>query len=301
VRPRTRRIAFIKMQCAGNHFVVVDAEKAAALDWPRLARAACRHHFGVGADGLMVLDRSPGRGYRVRMFNPDGSEDTCGNGTLCVARLLWHEKRFEGKSLRLELLTGPVEVRRHADGPRQGAFSLRMGRPDFAPEAVPADADAEVVLKPIEVAGVRLRVSSVGVGTPHTVIFDEALPDDEAFERLAPEIEFHPLFPEQTSVSWAVAEGPGRVRVRVWERGGVGESLGCGTGACAVAAVGRRLGMLDAPVVVVSPGGELEVAFDKAGHAWLTGTPEGVFEGTIESPAGPAPSKGRSPTAPPDG
>jgi len=277
-----RRIAFTKMQCAGNHFIVVDAMGEPPEDWPRLARTACRHHFGVGADGLMVLDRSPGGGYRVRMFNPDGSEDTCGNGTLCVAHLLWDEKPFEGEALRLELPTGPAEVRRRTESGRGEVFSVNMGRPDFAPETVPADADAEVVRKPIQAGGVCLRVSSVGVGTPHTVIFAEALPDDETFERLAPHVEFHPLFPEQTSVSWAVAEGRDRVRVRVWERGGVGESLGCGTGACAVAAVGRRLGLLDPPVVVVSPGGELEVAFDKAGHAWLTGTPERVFEGVLE-------------------
>ena len=273
-------VTFTKMHSAGNDFVVL--REPAGADLPALARQLCRRRYGVGADGIMVLSRAAEDAYRVRMFNPDGSEDTCGNGTLCIALYLWQEALVHQTAFSLETLTGSKEVRVQPAQAAPTSVSVNMGRADFSPAAIPAAPDSgEILSKRLDIDGVPVVVSSVSTGTPHTVIFTDALPGDREFRRLAPRIEFHPLFPEQTSVSWGVVEAQDRVRVRVWERGAVGESLGCGTGACAIAAIGRRLGLLANRVTVASKGGELGVAFDERDGAWLTGRPVRVFEGVL--------------------
>ena len=278
-------IDFVKMQSAGNDLLMVNAIGLPPLDWSAVARYLCRRHFSIGADGLMVIERT-GRGqYYARMFNPDGSEDMCGNGTLCSAVFLQHEGLIDGDEIRLTTLSGVKDVRFTIENGRGVAATVNLGRPQFDPTSIPARFDGQVVLKrELVIDGTRFTVSSLSTGTAHTIIFDDALPDDDCFEAWAPMIEEHEQYPEKTSVTWAVVDSEDRVRVRIWERGGVGESLACGTGACAVAAAGHRLGLTSSRVTVASKGGELMVELDDGSNTWLAGRPRRVFAGRIRYP-----------------
>jgi len=281
-----RVIPFVKMQGAGNDFVVLAQEAAWGLDLAAAARAACARRTGIGADGLLVIGPSRAADAHMRMLNPDGTEDMCGNGLRCAARwlaaggsperLLARAPEPQGWTASIETLAG---VRR-AEIPRPGGpVVVEMGRPDFRPQAIPARLEApRIVDFPLEVAGEALRITSLSTGTAHTVLFVDTLPEDEKFERVSRALERHLLFPERTSVLWAVPEGRARARVRIWERG-AGETWGCGTGACAVAAAGLELGLLDAPVQVVGRGGPLEVEWDPSGPMRLIGGAEAVFAG----------------------
>ena len=233
---------------------------------------------------MMVVDR-PDERLRARMFNPDGSEDTCGNGTLCAAVFAQRRGLVDGDRFEVDIRSGRAAVALEGSD-RAGVC---MGRPDFRPAAIPAATEGRALLEHNLALGKdSVTLSAVSTGTAHAVIFASRLPDDEEFLRLAPLIERHAIFPEGASVSWARVESLGRVQVRVWERGGVGESLSCGTGACAVAAVGQRLRRLDRHVTVVFRGGKLVVDSDAKGGLWLHGRPQVVYAGHIPIGEGPA-------------
>ena len=174
--------------------------------------------------------------------------------------------------------TGRLAVR----GGQTVAVSINMGRAHFEPARIPARFEGKNLLQHmLQVKGGNFTISSVSTGTTHTIIFDNSLPDDDQFFNCAPQIENHPLFPRKTSVIWAAVDSPERVRVRIWERGAVGESLSCGTGAVAVAAVGHCLGLLSNNIAVLSKGGKLLVKLMPEGQAWLTGTPRLMFSGCL--------------------
>jgi len=280
-----RSLDFTKMHSAGNDFAMIDATDLPDLDWPNVARSLCRHRFGVGADGLMVVQKLPDGDCRSRMFNPDGSEDMCGNGTVCAAVFLHRRGTIAANALVLDTLDGRKEIRLRIESGRAVGAAVNMGRARFHPESIPCRFDGESVLqRGLSVGDERFTVSTVSTGTPHTLLFCDSLPDDEYFGTWAPKIETHAMFSEMTSVTWVVVDSSDRVRVRIWERGGVGESLACGTGACAVAAVGERLGATGDRVTVVSKGGELIVELDRQKQAWLSGTVTRVFTGNIRQP-----------------
>ena len=275
-------ISFVKMQAAGNDFVVVDGSCCPGLDWPSVARRLCRRRFGIGSDGLMVVEPSAGGGYLARMFDPDGCEDFCGNGTRCAAAFLHHQGLVRDEAFQLDTRMGRLDVRLHLGSGVAVGATVNMGRAAFEPERIPATFQGDHVLqRELEVPGRVFEVSSVSTGTTHTVLFVDALPSDGEFLRWSPQIEKHPAFEEGTSVLWVVVESTSRARVRIWERGGVGESLACGTGACAVVAVGNRLGLTSDRLTVVSKGGELRVVLDGHKQAWLTGPAWRVFTGKV--------------------
>jgi diaminopimelate epimerase len=274
-------VAFTKMQAIGNDFVVVDEALWPEGDWAARARSLCDRRFGVGADGLLVVSPSDVADVRMRMFNPDGTEDMCGNGLRCVVRFA-HERGRLGTEGTVETLAGVRPVRVLPE-----AFAAGMGAPRFAPADLPMHASGERVLDfPLAVDGEPISVSVVSTGTTHTVLWVDNLPEDALFFRLSPRLENHPLFPERTSVLWTQVEGQDRLRVRIWERG-VGETLGCGTGACAAAVLARVQGKSSAPeIAVASQGGTLRVAWpggpDDA--ITLTGPAEAVFTGNWPLP-----------------
>jgi len=272
-------IEFVKMHVAGNDFLVVESTHP-GLDWPAAARALCARRFGVGSDGLMVIELGGGERPSVRMFNPDGSEDVCGNGMLCVAVFLREKGAVEDDEFAVNSLDGPKVVRLEAREGGAPAARINMGRARFDPRLIPALCDKPAIINhPLDAGGAAFEISALTTGTSHAIIFADALPDDGYFFKWAPRIECHPMFPRRTSVTWAVVASRDRVVTRVWERGGVGESLSCGTGACAVAAVTSRLKLTGPRVVVCSRGGELTVETDKNGHMWLGATPQTVFTG----------------------
>ncbi len=280
------------MQGVGNDFVLVDeANTPMGTDWSTLARVVCARRTQIGADGLLVASRAAAKaGLSMRMFNPDGSEDMCGNGLRCVA--LWAHRAGWTDAPRFPIMTkeGTRSVEILSLDGAQGVVQVGMDVPRFAPADIPflgpgspEGFDEHVLHSPLAIDGKAYSVACVNTGSTHTVIFGDA-PSEDEFYRVSPQIEMHPLFPDRTSVLWATPVGRQSIKVRIWERG-AGETLGCGTGACAVGVLARVLNLVaDEPVDVESKGGILRIGWPGAGEEIrMTGPTQIVFEGEIGS------------------
>jgi diaminopimelate epimerase len=275
------RIEFTKMHGAGNDFVVLEAPQEAPLSRQQWRRLADRH-TGIGFDQALVLEppRRPGTAVYYRIFNSDGAEvEQCGNGARCIASLLYRQGRA-GVEMRLDSPGGRVRAR--VLSPE--VISVDMGVPEFAPAALPFEAAAEQPLYELAAGGETVQVAAVSLGNPHAVLQVPAV-DSAPVERLGPAIEGHRRFPRRVNVGFMQVLDRGQVRLRVYERG-AGETLACGTGACAAVVVGRRRGLLDREVMVHARGGDLRVNWDGPGEpVWLTGPAAVAFEGRVELPA----------------
>lgn len=267
-------LRFVKVQSLGNDFVLVRAEEVAGLDLPALAIRLCERRFGVGSDGLLVSEVASRILIRQRMFNPDGTEDFCGNGLRCTARRALDLGEV-ADAFEFEHLGRVIPARGLADG----RIETALPPADWSPEGVPTTLNRPWFDLPIEVEGWTGRVSVLSTGSAHLVAFVERLPDDALFESVSPRLEHHEAFPERVSVMWAENPSPGTLRLRVWERG-VGETLACGTGSAATAcAYARKTGHLG-QVKVVNPGGELVFDMDGwEGPLRAAGAASVVFEG----------------------
>lgn len=268
------------MHGAGNDFVLLDGlttPLSPQLDTARAAQLLCARHFGVGADGLLSLEPSNVADLQMRMWNPDGTPDMCGNGLRCVAALA-HRLNHVGKTeFCVETIAGIRAIELLPDGRIRAA----MGRPQLSPDIVPLRAGSERLRDAaLEIAGQKIpNVTALSTGSTHTVIFRDAPPGEAEFQRWSPLIENDALFPARTSVMWAVAEGANRFKIRIWERG-AGETLACGTGACAVAVAAQLTSRARGPVAIESRGGVLEVEWHAPdGEIFLTGRASYVFEG----------------------
>ncbi len=266
---------FSKMHGLGNDFVVVEEDAVAAFSLPELARRLCRRRFAVGADGLLVVGRGTRHPVKMRMFNPDGTEDMCGNGLRCVTRWAVLHGLVEEPRFMVETIDGDKAVELLPDG----EVRAELGEPHFEPAQVPVLAESSPVMDlPVDLPHGTVRITALFTGSTHGVLFVDSLPDDERFLRDSPLIENHPLFPERTSVLWTVVESPSRLRLRIWERG-AGETLACGTGACAAAVAAQLHGLAGEEVEVHSAGGVLRVQWRPGSPVILTGAAELVFEG----------------------
>jgi diaminopimelate epimerase len=281
------RIEFLKMQGLGNDFLVFDAPAAAAdshLDGSKL-RALADRRTGIGFDQALMLESPRNGASRVfyRVFNADGAEvEQCGNGARCIAALLYARAPQLGRDFAMESRSGVVHARIGDDG----MVSVDMGVPNFDPHALPmtladgADA-AEAPLYALRVDGADVEIGAVSMGNPHAVLQVSDV-KTAPLARFGPSIENHPRFPKRVNVGFMQIVDRGHIKLRVFERG-VGETLACGTGACAAVAVGRRRGLLDAHVRVDLPGGAARVAWNGVGmSAWLTGPATTVFTGSID-------------------
>lgn len=275
------RIEFSKMQGLGNDFFVFDAPAAAGeqLD-PDKMRALADRHTGVGFDQALMLEAPRDSKTRVfyRIFNSDGSEvEQCGNGARCIAALLYARSPELGRELKMESKGGIVCARVREDG----LVSVDMGIPDFDPRSLPMDADAEEAAYSLDIGGEPIEFGAVSVGNPH-VVLRVADVKTAPVAQLGPTIERHRLFAQRTNVGFMQIVDRGHIRLRVFERG-AGETLACGTGACAAAAVGRRQGLLDRDVQIDLPGGTAQVSWPGAGQRlWLTGPATKVFTGMMD-------------------
>lgn len=278
------------MQGVGNDFVVLDAASLpAAVSLPELALTTCDRKFGIGADGMLVVSRelNTEAAFRMRMFNPDGTEDMCGNGLRCVSLWAYRAGWLGGQTqFTATTLDGPrrVEMLLVSSDGRTAELGVDMGTPLFDPESLPfcGEGEAAIVSYPLAVDGGDVVITAVNTGSTHTVIFGLP-PDEEVFQRVSPLIENHPLFPERTSVLWATPRDPDTLDIRIWERG-AGETLGCGTGACAVgvAAVLNHLAAPNAPLDIVSKGGTLRITWPGEGASvFMAGPAQFVYEGDI--------------------
>jgi len=276
------RIEFLKMQALGNDFLVFDAPSVCAerpVDARRL-RALADRHTGVGFDQALMLESPRDGGARVfyRVFNADGSEaEQCGNGARCIAALLYARNPGLGREISMQSPGGLVRARVLGDD----LVAVDMGVPNFDPRSLPLDAPQEAPLYSLQVDGDYVQFGAVSMGNPHAVL-QVADVSRAPLERLGAAIERHPRFPKRVNVGFMQTLDRGHIRLRVFERG-VGETLACGTGACAAVAVGRRHGALDAEVDVELRGGRARVAWPGVGQPlWLTGPATTVFAGSIE-------------------
>ncbi len=291
-------IAFSKLQGTGNDFILIDAlsQDLLQVDWVRLAPFWCDRRGGVGADGLLLLYPSSMADYRMRIINADGSEaEMCGNGIRCFAHYLFTRHCPSQSTLTIETGAGMRRVSRL--NPEATQIRVEMGTPRLTRQEVPMagePADEPVLDIPFPVEGYpSLTLSAVNTGTPHAVLFVDKPLETFPLEAIGRAIETHPLFPQRTNVQVAYRLDAHRIQVRSWERG-VGATLACGTGACAVVVVGHLTGRVARRAQVLMPGGELEVEWDEQGVLWLTGPAVEVFKGTLSLEAFPT----ETPTAP---
>jgi diaminopimelate epimerase len=273
---------FTKWQGCGNDFVLLDCMKEEPADYAGLSRRVCDRHYGVGADGILVVLPSDQADFRMRIFNTDGSEaEMCGNGIRCFARYLYDYGLTEKTEFTVETGAGILVPRLvFTDGQITGV-RVDMGKPHLLGEEIPVVGhDGEKVInQPITVAGKTYQMTGVSMGNPHCVIFVD---DAEKFpiEQLGSQFEHHELFPRKTNTEFVEVKDRSHVRMRVWERGAA-ITLACGTGSCATAVAGVLNGKTDRKVEVQLDGGKLIVEWAENGHVFMTGPAELVFTGEL--------------------
>lgn len=277
-----RPLRFSKMHGAGNDFVVIDLRGSQPAPTPALARALGDRHTGVGFDQLLTIEDpvGPGSVARYRIWNTDGSAaQQCGNGARCVAAWLRRDGAATGPRFRLDSPAGPIDV----DVLPEGHYALGMGRPEFRPERIPLQAAAEATYYELPLASGAVRFGAVSMGNPHALI-EVASAADAPIATLGPALQARPEFPEGVNVGFAQVLAPDRIRLRVHERG-AGETLACGSGACAAVAVLVRQDRVGRRVAVELPGGTLDITWpeDDAGIT-LAGPAAFVFEGELGQP-----------------
>jgi diaminopimelate epimerase len=285
------KLKFTKMHGAGNDFIVIDAINQAIdftpAQWQRLAD----RRYGIGADQILVVEkpRTPGCDFRYRIYNNDGGEvEQCGNGARAFAKFVSEKGLTSARSINVETMAGIIAPRLEADG----TITVDMGAPVLEPARVPFDSagltgvpEGRDTLWPLalELQGElgRVLVSAVSMGNPHAVQVVADV-DLAQVELSGPLIERHVRFPKRVNAGYMQVISRGHVKLRVYERG-TGETLACGSGACAAVVAGIRRGLLDSPVKVTARGGELSIAWAGEGEpVWLTGPAVTVFEGEIE-------------------
>jgi len=267
---------FTKMHGIGNDFILLDGFAGDIPHPEALATRLCDRHFGIGADGLILALPSAVADARMRILNSDGSEaEMCGNGLRCLGKFLYDGGLCRKSPLRVETGAGILILEIETESGKARRLTVDMGAPRFDPMQIPVASDSNVLT--LEVGGRSLNFFCVGMGNPHAVTFD-LFPDDGEFARLGPLLERHPAFPRRANIEFCRLNDAGGVDVRVWERGD-GETLACGTGACAVVAAGVTQGLIPRQTDVRLPGGTLSIRWADDGHLFMTGPAETVFHG----------------------
>ena len=274
------RIKFSKMQGLGNDFVVIDGvRQAIALNAEQLRHLGDRH-FGVGCDQILLVEQSDRADvdFRYRIFNADGGEvEQCGNGARCFVRFA-HERGLTGKrEIRVETMKGVITLRLENDE----NVTVDMGVPEFTPAKIPFVSDSSALVQTLDVDGAEVTITAVSMGNPHAVqVVDDV--DLAPVASQGPLIENHPRFPQRVNAGFMQITGRHSIRLRVFERG-AGETLACGTGACAAVVAGIARGLIDSPVRVTTRGGDLTIAWGGLGlPVLMTGPAVTVFHGEIE-------------------
>jgi diaminopimelate epimerase len=283
----SRTIEFAKMHGAGNDFVVLDGLREPLPPLEGVARRLSDRHFGIGFDQLLVLRPSRVADFRMEIYDADGSQvEMCGNGVRAVFKYLRDRGYTDRDAVRIETPGGVVVPRWAGDD----AVTVDMGAPVLAPAKIPTRlgdpaGPGPVLDAPLELDGASLRVSCVSMGNPHAVVYVD---DVDAFpvERVGPALEHHPAFPARVNVEFVQLAGRSRLRQRTWERG-TGETLACGSGACAAAVASILRGVADSPLTVALRGGELGIEWAGAGESvFMTGPAAHVFDGRVEIQGG---------------
>ena len=272
-------ISFTKMQGLGNDFVVIDATSQPIELTTEQVRFLADRRFGVGCDQVLLVEppRQADVDFTYRIFNADGGEvEQCGNGARCFARYVRDHGLTRKKDIAVATHAGLICLHVEADG----QITVDMGIPQFEPEVIPFEAEARAETYPLQLASTEVDVSVLSMGNPHAVLRVEEV-ENAPVDSLGPEIEVHPRFPRRVNVGFMQIVDRQHIKLRVYERG-AGETLACGTGACAAVVVGRQRGWLDDKVTVSLPGGNLKIQWSGEGQVvMMTGPAVSVFEGRV--------------------
>ncbi len=272
-------LKFTKMHGAGNDFVVLDGVRQHIELSPEQLRLLADRHFGVGCDQILLVEKAQHKDadFRYRIFNADGGEvEQCGNGARCFVRFVHDQKLTHKHEIIVETHSGLSAPRLEVDG----RVTVNMGAPVFDAARIPFSSGLSAVSEPLEVAGETIQISAVSMGNPHAVQV-VANVEQAPVAEMGPLIEQHPRFPKRVNAGFMQVMGRHQIRLRVYERG-AGETLSCGTGACAAVVAGIRRGLLESPVNVATRGGTLTIAWAGEGQPVLmTGPAITVFHGEI--------------------
>ncbi len=270
-------LKFTKMHGAGNDFVVIDGVRQHVYLSTEQLRLLADRHFGVGCDQILLVEKphDASSDFRYRIFNADGGEvEQCGNGARCFVRFVHEQKLTNKTEIVVETQNGLIRPRLESDG----RVTVNMGSPIFDPDRLPFTNGTGEVSEPLEVDGRTLTISAISMGNPHAVLVVDDVESSE-LEKIGPLIEHHPRFPKRVNAGFMQVMDRHHIRLRVYERGS-GETLSCGTGACAAVVAGIRRGLLESPVSVATHGGTLSIAWEGATVS-MTGPAISVFNGEI--------------------
>ncbi len=276
------KVKFTKMHGLGNDFVVFDAVHQHFVPNAAQARWIADRHFGVGCDQILIVEEPtrPDTDFSYRIFNADGGEvEQCGNGARCFVRFVHERGLTDKREIRVETRAGIIAPRLEADG----SITVNMGAPRFAPAEIPFDSASDALVQPLVVGDASFDITAVSMGNPHAV---QVVADVAAapVDKYGPLIESHPRFPRRVNAGFMQVVDRHAIRLRVFERG-AGETLACGTGACAAVVAGIRRNLLDSPVRVTTHGGDLAIAWAGMNEPVLmTGPAATVFTGEIDLP-----------------
>ncbi|MBZ4201452.1 MAG: diaminopimelate epimerase [Methylotenera sp.] len=275
---KSTQLKFSKMQGAGNDFMVIDAIHQTVQLSPQQIQQLANRQFGVGFDQLLLVESSSLADFKYRIFNADGSEVAqCGNGARCFVRFVAEQGLSAKKTITVETASGIISPTLEDNG----QVTVNMGAPKFAPSDIPFIADTQANSYPLNVGDRVVQIAAVSMGNPHAVqVVDDV--DSAPVVALGQQIEVHARFPERVNAGFMQVINPHHIKLRVFERGS-GETLACGTGACAAVVTGIQLGHLSSPVKVTARGGELSIAWQGKGTpVMMTGPAETVFTGSIQ-------------------
>ena len=275
---------FVKMHGAGNDFIVIDSAKEIIPEeqLPAFAIHACDRQFGIGADGIILVMPSRIANFRMRMLNPDGSEaEMCGNGIRCFAKYVFDRKMHTDVIMTVETMGGVKTLKLNTAGGKVQAVRVDMGEPKLLRSEIPmrGSESTRVIAEQLKVAGKKVEITCVSMGNPHCITFVDNV-DNYPVEKIGPEIENHPSFPKRTNVEFIEVVNQQEIKMRVWERG-AGETLACGTGACASAVASMLNDKVARKLTVHLRGGDLFIEWLGDNKVFMTGPAEEVFEGKI--------------------
>ncbi|MGL4992800.1 MAG: diaminopimelate epimerase [Bacteroidales bacterium] len=276
---------FTKMHGAGNDYIYINGLCENINNPEMLSRRISNRNFGIGSDGLVLILPSEIADIKMRMFNADGSEaEMCGNASRCVAKYVYEEGIVKKDIITLETKAGIKTLHLNFENNKISSVTVDMGQPCFAPEKIPTTILANPIINhPITIDGVEYRATVLSMGNPHAVIFINSFNEIE-LHKVGREIELHEYFPKATNVEFVETISRDTLRMRVWERGS-GETLACGTGACATLVAAVLNGICDRKATLKLIGGDLEIEWRESNnHVFMTGGATRVFDGTLIDP-----------------
>jgi diaminopimelate epimerase len=271
-------LSFAKLQGLGNDFIVFDSIKYTLPDYSELAKKACNRHFGIGADGILIIEESSKADIKMLIFNADGSQASmCGNGIRCFAKYVYENGYVNKNKFLVETLAGIIEIEVFKDKGKVRKVKANMGSPIFNSKLIPNKADGEEIFsKIIEIGGIKYKLYTIIVGCVHTVIFTDEI-DNIDVNRIGPIIENHPIFPSKTNVNFCQVLDNDNIKVKTWEIG-VGQTLACGTGATSAAVVSHYLYNTNKHLNVHLVGGMVNIDINE-NTVYMTGPAELICEG----------------------